>query len=74
MNKAIILQGSSYEALYVNGKLIQEGKTLNGEFNREDYFKALAYNYGFDKLEWRSADIDENNTRPFLSKEEYEGF
>ena len=55
MNKAILLQSSSesWEGLFVNGKLVEEGHTLNQGYSRVKYFKDLAKKYGFslDELE-----------------------
>ena len=55
MNKAILLQSSSesWEGLFLNGQLVEEGHTLNQGYSRVKYFKDLAKKYGFslDELE-----------------------
>lgn len=53
MNKAILIGSEDWEGLYVNGKLVEEGHTLNQGYNRINYFKKLAkkYNFSLDELE-----------------------
>lgn len=47
MSKAIILQGDDWEGLYVDGKLIEEGHTLNQGYSRIKYLSQLAKKYKF---------------------------
>lgn len=55
MNKAILLQSSSesWEGLFVNDKLVEEGHTLNQGYSRIKYFRDLAkkYEFSLDDLE-----------------------
>ena len=55
MNKAILLQSSSesWEGLFINGQLVEEGHTLNQGYSRVKYFKDLAkeYEFSLDELE-----------------------
>lgn len=53
MNKAILIGLDDWEGLYINGKLVEEGHTLNQGYNRFKYFQQLAkeYNFSLDELE-----------------------
>ena len=48
MNKAILIGTDDWEGLFVNGKLVEEGHTLNQGYNRMNYFKKLSKQYNFD--------------------------
>lgn len=48
MNKAILIGADEWEGLFINGKLVEEGHTLNEGYNRMNYFKKLSKQYNFD--------------------------
>ena len=48
MNKAILVQAGDWEGLFVNGKLVEEGHTLNEGYDRIKYFLKLSEQYNFD--------------------------
>jgi predicted RNA-binding protein with EMAP domain len=48
MNKAILLKSDDWEGLYINGKLVEEGHTLNQGYSRIKHFVKLAKTYDFD--------------------------
>jgi len=48
MNKAILLISDDWEGLYINGKLVEEGHTLNQGYSRIKHFTKLAKTYDFD--------------------------
>lgn len=48
MNKAILLQCDDWEGLYINGKLVEEGHTLNQSESRVKYFVNLSKQYNFN--------------------------
>jgi hypothetical protein len=48
MNKAILLKSDDWEGLYINGKLVEEGHTLNQGYSRIKHFIKLAKTYDFD--------------------------
>lgn len=54
MNKAILIDSEDWEGLFVNGKLVEEGHTLNQGYNRINYFKKLAKKYNFNLYELES--------------------
>ena len=47
MNKVILLKSDDWEGLYVNGKLVEEGHTLNEGNERVVYFFGLAEKHKF---------------------------
>jgi hypothetical protein len=47
MNEAILIHSDEWEGLFVNGKLVQEGHTLNEGYSRIKYFNKLAKQYDF---------------------------
>lgn len=48
MNKAILVQADDWEGLYIDGKLVEEGHTLNEGKSRIRYFFKLAEQYDFN--------------------------
>ena len=48
MNKAILIKSNDWEGLYINGKLVEEGHTLNQGYSRIKYFVDLSKKYDFD--------------------------
>lgn len=52
MKKAILIQSDDWEGLYVDGKLVDEGHTLNQGSSRVKYFGKLAkkYDFNLDKM------------------------
>lgn len=65
-NKAILLWSDDWEGLYVNGKLVDEGHTLNEGVSRTKYFVKLALLYNFvleDMQEILICETDDINTK-----------
>ena len=47
-NKAIIIESDDWEGLFINGKLVEEGHSLNQGESRIKYFKKISKIYNFD--------------------------
>jgi len=47
-NDAVLIMGEDWEGIYVNGKLIQEGHTLNKGESRTRYFLKLSFIQDFE--------------------------
>lgn len=48
MNKAILLSHDGYEALYINGLKVKDGKPINQGYSRTKIFSKLSKTYDFD--------------------------
>ena len=59
MNEAILLKGDDYEGLFVNGKLVQEGETLNEGHERIFYFLELAESHEFNLKDMKLGEVSE---------------
>jgi hypothetical protein len=64
MSKAVLVQADDWEGLFIDGKLVREGHTLNQGSSRIKYFIKLAEKYDFDIKEleegYVTEDFDEN--------------
>jgi len=61
MNKAILIQSDDWEGLFINGKLVEEGHTLNEGRSRTKYFIKLSKQYDFDLEKLIETEIDEED-------------
>ena len=61
MNKAILLISEDWEGLFINGKLIEEGHTLNEGLSRIKYFVGLAKKYNFDLAKMKEIELCEKD-------------
>lgn len=52
MNKAVLIQSYDWETLYINGKAVLQGHTLNEGYDRGLFFNRLSkeYNFNLDDL------------------------
>lgn len=48
MVKAVLVNASDWEGLYINGSLVEEGHSLNEGHSRPKYFAELASRYKFE--------------------------
>lgn len=62
-NKAILLMSNEdeWEGLYINGKLVKEGHTLNEGENRIKYFTKLSKQYNFDLDNMKQLYLEEDD-------------
>jgi hypothetical protein len=61
MNKAILLKADDWEGLFINGKLVKEGHTLNEGSSRVKVFLGLSKKYNFDLEEMVETYVDEED-------------
>lgn len=61
MNDAILIEADDWEGLFVNGKLVDEGHTLNEGMSRTKYFINLSEKYNFKLKEMKEKYIDEKD-------------
>lgn len=59
MSKAILIQADDWEGLFIDGKLVKEGHTLNEGTSRVKYFNKLAKQYNFRIDDLKEVYIDE---------------
>ena len=60
MNKAVLIQSDDWEGLFVNGKLVQEGHTLNEGTSRIKYFNKLSEKHNFNIKEMEEYYVTED--------------
>jgi hypothetical protein len=61
MNKAILIKADDWEGLFISGKLVEEGHTLNEGTSRIMYFLNLAKTYNFNLEELKEVYITEED-------------
>jgi len=66
MNKAILLEAEDWEGLFINGKLIQEGHTLNEDTSRIKYFIELSKKYSFNLDELKELCVTEEDEETLM--------
>ena len=59
-NTAVLLIADDWEGLYVNGRLVEEGHTLNEGNSRIKYFTKLAKQYKFDLADLEERYLDDS--------------
>jgi len=58
-NEAILVKSDDWEGLFINGKLVEEGHTLNEGTSRIKYFSSLAKKYNFSLEDMKEAWVTE---------------
>lgn len=61
LNKAILLQAEDWEGLFINGRLVEEGHTLNEGNSRIKCFVGLAKKYNFNLEEMKEQYVTEED-------------
>lgn len=61
MSEAILIQANDWEGLFVNGKLIKEGYTINEGISRIKVFDELSQQYNFSLNDLKEVWIDEKD-------------
>jgi hypothetical protein len=61
MNKAILIQADDWEGLFINGKLVKEGHTLNEGTSRVKYFNQISKKHNFNLDDLKEVWIDESD-------------
>jgi hypothetical protein len=61
MNKVILVCSEDWEGLYINGKLVKEGHTLNEGTSRIKYFLKLSKEYDFDLDDMKEVSLSEDD-------------
>jgi len=64
---AILVTADDWEGLYVNGKLVDEGHTLNEGSTRTQYFSVLTKQFNFSLEDLEEMDVSDKYYEEYLS-------